>query len=290
MSSRSLRPEDAIMPALQKPAVVVQVDELALTSPTAEITNVLSRTVEVGKATVDEDQNNLEFFAVPFARSRTNETNRDAQSDMPAAYEKRSSSHEMLWRQKRDVCDDVSVKRRDYNMQLPSFTSLGIASSDSGKYLGLLPQGTHRQSQPSPRPLPTTGRAAAQSLPLPVSENIPPDQGKFGSTPLLTPPEDADSIKWNNALLYHSSTNGESFRTSRTMPLVVASGSEEQQGQAQPTAPSQLDGAENKGEQPQTGGNRSSDHNVKTGNGGTALARAIQPLSECIELLEICLG
>jgi hypothetical protein len=289
MSSRNLRPEDAVMPAPQKPAVVVQVDELAVTSPTAEITNVLSRTVEVGKETIDEDQNDLEFFTVPFTRSRTNEMNRDTQSDMPAAFEKRSSSHEILWRQKRDICYDVSAKRRDYNMQLPSFTSLGIASSDSGKYLELLPQATHRQSEPSPRPPPTAGRAAAQSLPLPVSENTPRDQQKFGSTPLLTPPEDADSIKWNNALLHNSSTNGESSGTSRTMPLVMTSGSEEQQDQAQPTAPSQLDGAESKGEHPQAGGSRS-DHNVQTGNGGTPLARAIQPLSECIELPEICPG
>jgi hypothetical protein len=74
------------------------------------------------------------------------------------------------------------------------------------------------------------------------------------------------------------------------MPLVMASGSEEQQGQAQPTSLSRLDGAESRGEQPQAGGSRRSDHNVQTGNGGTALARAIQPLSECIELVEICPG
>lgn len=290
MSAQHLSPEDVLMSATQKPAVVVQVDELAVTSPTAEITNVLSRTVEVGKATIDEDHN-IEFFSVPVMRSRTNEMRRrEGQSDAPAAHAYRSSSHEMLCRQKTASSDDyfdVSSKRRAHQMQLPSFKSLGIAPSDSGEYLGLLSRSTDGQSGPSTRP--ATGRAAAQSLPLPISENVHPSRQNFGSTPLLTPPEDADSIKWNNALLHHSVTGGESSGTSGTLPQIVASGGDGQQNEAEPLVPSQSLDGESSGEQTQAGSS-TSDHNVQTGKGGTSLARAIQPLSEYSDCLNFALA
>ena len=279
MSSPAVQPEDLLLSITQKPALVVQVDELSLSSPTTESAEVLSRVLEVGKTATIQHQDELELFTVPITRSRTNEKAWNMKSDVPASSVQRSSSHEMLWPQKMDVNLHSRPRRRALRMQLPSFRSLGIASSDT-EYSQQRPHVTHRYSGPSTRaPLPA-GRSAAQSLPLPRSENTRSDHFNIGAAPLLTPPEDADSIKWNNALLHNPShaDRPETSSTVRSTSQVMASTSEQQPDQATLTTSSQSMG-ESSGEQQHTS-DSSSEHTSGADNDKSQLSRAIQPLSE----------
>ena len=285
MSSHGLQPRNAL-PTTQKPAVVVQVDELSVASPTAEAAEVLSRRVEVAKTATVTHQDDLEFFCVPVARCRTNEDKHATSSALSASSAQRSSSHEVLWCPKRQDDGGASSpsRRRARRMQLPSFRSLGIASSDSADYFSRRPT-SERHSGPSVRPSLQSGRAAAQSLPVLGRENNRPFPFNFGNTPLLTPPEDADSIKWNNALLNNPPhpNVGESSGISQPLAQVIASASEVQPGQPPLLNTSQSGEESSRGLQHQA--NQDTEHNAQQGDHGTGLSRAVQPFSEYIKFI-----
>jgi hypothetical protein len=283
MSSHSLQPGDALLSAIQKPAVVVQVDELSVESPTAEATEVLSRRVEVGKTATIAHQDNLELFSVPVARSRTSEVAQDTSLAMSASSVQRSSSHEVLWcpNEEKDGDANTPSRRRALRMQLPSFRSLGIAFSDSEYFGRRPPPPAERHSGPSTRPPLQAGRAAAQSLPLPNSESSRPFPLNLGNTPLLTPPEDADSIKWNNALLHTPAhpNGGQSSSTAHSTTIVMASkSSEDQQAHRVPASSSQSQ--DEHGIPSQQGSNERAERLPHQDDQGSALARAIRPFSE----------
>jgi hypothetical protein len=283
MSSPSLQRGDDLLSTTQKPTVVVQVDELSVESPTAEATEVLSRRVEVGKIATIAHQDDLEHFTVPVAWSRTMQVEQGTPSAMSVSVQ-RSSSHEILWcpEEGAEEDDDVNrtLRRRTHRMQLPSFRSLGIASSDS-EYFGRRPTlPTERRSSPSTRPSLQAGRAAAQSLPLPSSENIRPFLPNLGNTPLLTPPEDADSIKWNNALLHNPAhpNEGQSSSTGQSATIVMASRSPgAQQSQSVPpiSSPSTRDSSREL-----QGGGSASQQRIQQVDDGNRLSRSIRPFSK----------
>ena len=283
MSSHGLQPRDALLSTTQKPAVVVQVDELSVASPTAEAAEVLSRRVEVAKTATVAHQDDLEFFCVPVTRCRTSDDRNDASLAVSASSAQRSSSHEVFWYPKRQDDSDASSpsRRRARRMQLPSFRSLGIASSDSADYFGRRPV-PERHAGPPVRPSLQSGRAAAQSLPVLGCENNRPFPFSFGNTPLLTPPEDADSIKWNNALLNNPPhpNVGESSGTSQPVTQVIASASEVQPGQ--PPLPTSSQSGEQGSRGLQHQANQDTDQDAEQSNHGTGLSRAVQPFSEYI--------
>lgn len=283
MSLPSLQHGDELLATTQKPAVVVQIDELSVESPTAEATEVLSRRVEVGKIATIAHQDDLEHFTVPVAWSRTVQLEQDTILAMSVSSVQRSSSHEILWCPEEGVEKDSNVnrtsRRRTHRMQLPSFRSLGIASSDS-EYFGRRPTlPTDRRSSPSTRPSLQAGRAAAQSIPLPTSENTRPFLLNFGNTPLLTPPEDADSIKWNNALLHTPAhpNGGQTSNTAQSATIVMASRSSgEQQSRSLPPTSSQS--TSNSSGEPQ--GGSANTQRIQQVDDGNQLQRAIRPFSK----------
>jgi hypothetical protein len=286
MSSHGLQYKDVLSSATQKPAVVVQTDEVTVQSPTAEITQLLSRTLEVGKITTITHEDDLTLFSVPVIRSRTNETAQDA-TIVPTPSVQRSSSHEVFWCAKKqgDVESICQSRRRLPGMQLPSFRSLGISSSDSEcarESVGFTE--THFGS--SGKPSLTTGRAAAQSLPLPTPETTRPRQ--LGSTPLLTPPEDTDSIKWNNAILQypaHPSGGESSSSIERTAQVTTATSEGQKDIPKNPTS-SQVGGEDNRvlkhGEEEKREWNALQDSD----DDRTSLLKAIRPFSTyCVFLI-----
>lgn len=279
MSSHSLQSGDALLSITQKPALVVKVDELSIESPTAEAAEIVSRRVEFGKTATMLHEDDLKHFTVPVARSRTIQVGEEA---MSASSVQRSSSHEVLRCPKGEDDSDVNTlsRRRTHKMQLPSFETLGIASSDSA-YFGRRPTlPAERHSGPSTRPSLQAGRAAAHSLPLPPSENSRPLLLNLGNTPLLTPPEDADSIKWNNALLQNPahSSGGQPSSTSQSVSIAMASKFSGDQQQAGPSSSSASQSEEARSERSQQGA--TTEQTAQQQVHESALARTIRPFSK----------
>lgn len=92
---------------------------------------------------------------------------------------------------------DGSPHRRDTGLRLPSFRGLGISSLEPN-YLN---RARHTESQQrSPQSFAQSQRSPLRPR-LRPSTNYQHTSDQFpGTSPLLTPPEDTDSIKWNNAL------------------------------------------------------------------------------------------
>jgi hypothetical protein len=117
---------------------------------------------------------------------------------MPRLQRSTSLGH---WKQERGG-DGSPPRRRDIGLRLPSFRGLGISSSEP-KYLM---RSVHADWQHSrSEVMSQTQRLGLRSRPSSIYYHA--SEPCFGSTPLLTPPEDNNSIKWNNALLHPPSSS-----------------------------------------------------------------------------------
>jgi len=99
-------------------------------------------------------------------------------------------------RQDRDGNGGFS-RKKDIGLRLPSFRILGISSADP-KYLT---RNEHTKN-------PNLRSEVHLQIQRPGLRPRHTSEQHFGSTPLLTPPEDINSIKWNNARLHTSSQSG----------------------------------------------------------------------------------
>ena len=161
---------------------------------------------EVSK--VDISQNN-NTSVLPSKERRTTEANVRRSRTSPSPRLQRSTSMGFL-KQGREGNGGLP-RRRDIGLRLPSFRGLGISSSEP-KYLS---RSEHTESQHSR--LEVFSQAQRPSLrPRPSSIYQHASEPHFGSTPLLTPPEDTSSIKWNNAILHPSSSNTSQCRQTGT--------------------------------------------------------------------------
>lgn len=135
----------------------------------------------------------------------TNEANiRRSRASPPPRLQRSSSLGSLKQSRKGNGC---SPRRRDIGLRLPSFRGLGISSLEP-KYLT---RGGHTEAQ-QPR-LEALSRTPRPSLrPRPSSIYHHASGQNLGSTPLLTPPEDTNSIKWNNAVLHPSSSSNSQCR------------------------------------------------------------------------------
>jgi hypothetical protein len=95
-----------------------------------------------------------------------------------------------------------SPRRRGIGLRLPSFRGLGISSSEP-KYL--MRNGHTKAQQVRSEISPQTQKPGLRPRPFSIYHHA--SEPHFGLTPLLTPPEDTNSIKWNNALLHACSSN-----------------------------------------------------------------------------------
>ena len=87
-------------------------------------------------------------------------------------------------------------QRREMGLRLPSFHDLGLSPFPAD-----LPDSRFRLGRVRARPftIPARGRSINAQ---PSSLSNTSTEAQFGSTPLLTPPEDLDTLGWNNTPLY----------------------------------------------------------------------------------------
>jgi hypothetical protein len=179
--------------------MVVQVEQVTALSPTAEMQEMESLGAAAGADNAVAETSQEETSPVLSAKeSNINNVGARRPRASPSPRLRRSTSLGSL-RQDREG-HRGSPRRKDIGLRLPSFRGLGISSSDP-KYLTrngnqkLRSQGYPQTQRPELRPRPSSIYHHAS-------------EPHFGSTPLLTPPEDSSSIKWNNALLHTSSPSG----------------------------------------------------------------------------------
>ena len=136
----------------------------------------------------------------PAKERKANEANVRRSRTSPSLRLQRSTSLGFL-KQDRER-NGSSPRRKCVGLRLPSFTGLGISALDP-KYLT---RGGHAEGKYSrSEVLSQTQRPELRPRPLSIYHHA--SEPHFGSTPLLTPPEDNDSIKWNKALLQASSSS-----------------------------------------------------------------------------------
>src|SRR5271156_1528784 len=202
MTSLGLYSEDVLDPVTIKESVVLQAEQLTALSPMSELQdmdNLGLATSEAQSSKVDGSQEDVRPV-LPSKERKTNEAKvrRSRISSTPRLQRSTSLGH---LKQEREG-DGNPPRRRDIGLRLPSFRGLGISSLEP-KYLM---RGVHTDWQHSrSEVIPQTQRLGLRLRPSPIYHHA--SEPHFGSTPLLTPPEDTNSIKWNNALLHASSSS-----------------------------------------------------------------------------------
>lgn len=181
---------------------MVEVEQLTALSPLSEpqeMDNLGLATSEAQSSKVDSSQKDV-HPVLPSKEHKTNESDirRSRISPMPRL--QRSTSLGYLGQEREG--DGSPPRRRDIGLRLPSFRGLGISSLEP-KYLM---RSVHADWQHSrSEVISQTQRLGLRSRPSSIYHHT--SEPHFGSTPLLTPPEDNNSIKWNNALLHPSSSS-----------------------------------------------------------------------------------
>lgn len=183
--------------------MVVQLEQVTALSPTAEMQEMESLGAAAGADNAVAETSQEETSPVLSTKeSNINNAGARRPRTSPSPRLRRSTSLGSL-RQDREG-HRGSPRRRDIGLRLPSFRGLGISSSDP-KYL--MRNGNQKlRSQGHPQ----TQRPELRPRPFSIYHHA--SEPHFGSTPLLTPPEDTSSIKWNNALLHASSPSGSRCR------------------------------------------------------------------------------
>jgi hypothetical protein len=205
MTSLGLVSEDVLVPVTMKESMVVQVEQVTALSPMAEPQEMESLGAAASEAETSMVENSQEDIS-PVLVSKERETNEPNELNVRRSRTslsprlKRSTSLGSLRRYREG--NRGSPRRRDIGLRLPSFRVLGISSSEP-KYL--MRNGHAEGQQVRSEVPPQTQRPGLRPWPLSIYHHV--SEPHFGLTPLLTPPEDTNSIKWNNALLHASSPN-----------------------------------------------------------------------------------
>ena len=202
MTSLGLYSEDVLVPVTMKESVMVEVEQLTALSPLSEpqgMENLGLAKLEAQSSEVDSLQKDVRPVLLS-KECKTNEANvrRSRTSSTPRLQRSTSLGHLKQERER----DRNPPRRRDIGLRLPSFRGLGISSLEP-KYLmrSVHADWQHSRSEVNPQ----TQRLGLRSRPSSIYHHT--SDPHFGSTPLLTPPEDTNSIKWNNALLHTSSSS-----------------------------------------------------------------------------------
>jgi hypothetical protein len=200
MTSLGLVSEDVLGPVTTKESVAVQVEQVTALSPMAEPQEMESLRTAASEAETSVSVNCQEDIR-PVSASKECETNepsvRRSRKSLSTRLQRSTSLGSL--RQDREG-NRGSLRRRDIGLRLPSFRVLGISSSDP-KYLSRNGHAEARQVRSEVPP--QTQSPGLRPWPLSIYHHS--SEPHFGLTPLLTPPEDTNSIKWNNALLHASS-------------------------------------------------------------------------------------
>jgi hypothetical protein len=202
MPSLGLVSEDVLVPVTIKESVVVQVEQLTALSPMAEPQEMDSLGAPASEAKTPEVEISQDDIrpVVQLKERKTNEANvRKSRTSLSPRLQRSTSLGSLKPDRKGH---GVSPRRKDIGLRLPSFRGLGISSLEP-RYLTRSghAEGQHLRSEV----LSQTQRPGLRPRPSSIYHHA--SEPHFGSTPLLTPPEDTSSIKWNNALLHPSSSN-----------------------------------------------------------------------------------
>ena len=190
---------------LKKEIVSVTISEVALLSPDPSAVQVQTRNPADHAHEDDEDFADTiqDFFLsgpVPLRKSVTADKGLLAPQSQEHLCLRRSSSIGALSKGK--LANNDIAARRKRMLRLPSFKDLGIPDATS-----LLSRSLGGPSRDRTLTRPQTNQHqilnSGSESPVPFSSA---HYRPCGVAPLLTPPEDADSIKWNNALLQPNAT------------------------------------------------------------------------------------
>jgi hypothetical protein len=205
MTSLGLYSEDALIPTITKDSVVVEVEHLTALSPLLEPPdrdNLGLATSEAQSSKVCSSPKDV-GPVLPSMEHKRNEANIRRSRISPIPRLQRSTSLGHLEQERGGGEGDGSLpRRRDIGLRLPSFRGLGISSLEP-KYLMRSVQADWQHARSEV--MSPTQRLGLRSRPSSIYHHA--SEPHFGSTPLLTPPEDSNSIKWNNALLHPSSSS-----------------------------------------------------------------------------------
>ena len=208
MNSTAVVRDNVVDPATTKAkeAVVVEVDQTAIPSPGTHEEQWEPLGIVTMDGIIVEESNPASAEISRLERHVTHSACDEENRPPPSPRLSRSTSLSVLSKGSKRRAN--SSPKKDKGLRLPSFKGLGISSweprpaptqpHNNGQQHELLYQSRPRRSDPRPRPLSYFQHA---------SEPV------FRSAPLLTPPEDHDSIKWNNALLFPSAPS--TFRTTQ---------------------------------------------------------------------------
>ena len=206
MTSLGLVSDDVLVPMRLKESLVVQVERLTALSPLTEPQEMesLSAAAEADIAMVETVQEETFPVLLTAKEGQTSDgsaqRSRTSPSPSPSPRLQRSTSLGLLTRG-RDG-NRSPTRRKDIGLRLPSFKGLGISSLDPKHFT----RNAHNVNQKlRSELLPETQRPERRLRPFSVYHHA--SEPHFGSTPLLTPPEDTYSIKWNNALLHTSASS-----------------------------------------------------------------------------------
>jgi hypothetical protein len=199
MTSLGLIGEDVPVPVTTKEPVLVLAEQITAMSPTAETQEMESLGAAVGTDNVVVETPQEEIPGVlPAKEGGTDDDSARRPRTSSSPHLRRSTSLGSL-RQDREG-NKASSRRKDIGLRLPSFRGLGISSSDP-KYLIRNERAENQTLRSETHP--QTQRPGLRPRPFSIYHHA--SDPHFGSAPLLTPPEDTNSIKWNNAVLHTSS-------------------------------------------------------------------------------------
>ena len=206
MNAAAVARDNVVDAAMTKEVVVVQVDQTAIPSPATQEEQWGTLGIVTMDGVIIEENKPASASISRLEGNVPHSTSAQENKAPPSPRLSRSTSLSVLSRGSKRRAN--FLPKKDKGLRLPSFKGLGISSweprppptqpHDNGQQHKPLHQPRPRRSDPRPRPLSNFQHA---------SEPV------FGSTPLLTPPEDHDSIKWNNALLSPSAPSA--FRTTQ---------------------------------------------------------------------------
>ena len=192
MTSLGPNPGNASLLMTTKEPAIVEVKGVTAPSPAIEMEEARSLVIaEVDQETANVANEAFLSFALSLRKSTTTDINSARE---PSRRLRRSSTSGILKREDAEI-QSLECRRKD-RMRLPSFRSLGISTSDPEYF----PH--YRNSNRPGRSAHLDPETRTQNSHSLSSTRI--HQPHFGSAPLLTPPEDVYSIKWNNAILHHT--------------------------------------------------------------------------------------
>ena len=194
-------PAEAFLSVMVKADPIVRIQPLAdglSTMPTPEPQeHAAPEILDSEESTPHDAQDFFLTSSAPLNKARTSDSAGGYPVGAHSRHIRKSSSHDVL-KCEDDLAMHAGTQKKGTRMRLPSFRGLGIASSDPSYLSQHWPSMRDRSRMSSPIQTGSLTRTLSSRVQTLSSPRLEP---RFGATPLLTPPEDVDSIRWNNALL-----------------------------------------------------------------------------------------